>query len=539
MNELYLGVFGTFGNPHGSTQTFYNKEYKRVGLSVKTFDIMTSAIQLYPRTSMYLFRKEKVKNTPVISYAVYSYAQEKGSTRGGTYVGSSIVAVNCLLEERGVLSLLNKFHQSLINNHRNILNGNIEIKHSNEYTIDNFYNFKDLKTSHKKCSDINFNIRNKSLLVYCNSSKLQNFLSLSVELFNLYDAIYFTENKQIVEYVHKKGLLDIATEDNFNDLLNRATKERVKQCENIKEQATSWSKTVIDKVNENKKTIDNKKQIHKQNELSISKMEKENQKILSLVNENFNEINELVRQLQTTPVPSYSKIDEIKNKIEQKRQELNNELREINGLPKIEKIDKPKPINILNTTLTIETPIRSTSFPSFYPSKDDCYTGNKERKGKSIIKVIKQNLKLILILFSLLVSLLLGGLIIGDILYENEDNIISETYSPYNNEKAISNNNENTVSDDNIESLSIAIETYNKLNKNDYNVVVRNLMGGMSLQEVVNIIYKKNPTDISKPFKDKKTEYSKYLYQKNIDYFEIKGNDTILINKQLKEIPCK
>ncbi|MBS9768689.1 MAG: hypothetical protein KGV44_14295 [Flavobacteriaceae bacterium] len=524
MSKIYLGVFGTFGNPHGSTQTFYNQEHRKIGLPIKTFDIITSAIQLYPQTSMYLFRKEKVKDIPVISYAIYSYAQEKGSTRGGTYVGSSIVSLDALLEEKQVLSFLNKFHQSLINNPKNILNGNIEIKHSDEYTIDNFYNFENLKILPKKCADINFNVRNKSLLVHCRLSKLQDFFSLSSELFNLYDAVYFTENKKIVENVEQKGLFDIIDEKGFNNLLNLATKERVKQCENIKKQTSLWSKSITDKVNENKEIVKNNKQIHQQNEISISKMEKETQQTATLVTKNFEEINDLVRQLQTTPVPSYSKIEEIKNRIEQKRQSLDNELRAIKGLPQIARTSKPKPVHIPTPRFEIEEEVKTTNSNPTIPT-EVAYRKPKENKKKLILLGIAIATLLVVFLS------IMGGIYCYKLCFGNDKK------QTINKETVFENSHKNTKCTKCCAKNKLSAN--NVLNENDCNNVTSQLKLNMSISEVVNVIYDKNPTDISKPFKDEKTEYSKLLYQKNEDCFEVQDNDTILIDTKLKKIPSK
>lgn len=59
----------------------------------------------------------------------------------------------------------------------------------------------------------------------------------------------------------------------------------------------------------------------------------------------------------------------------------------------------------------------------------------------------------------------------------------------------------------------------------------------MKIDDVVNVIYNENLRDINQHYEKQKYKYSKLLYQKNESNFEIIDTDTILIDKNLIEIP--
>lgn len=330
MNNIYLGVFGTFGTPNGFTQTFYNQKKGKVGLPLKAFDLKTSAIQLFPRTEIFLLRKERVNNgVPVISYAYYSYAQERGSTRGGTFVGTSISVVNQLLDESKTLTFLKNFQKEITHNYNNFQNGNIMVKHSDEYTINNFQNFENIDFIKSNCNDISTKSMGKTLLIYSSNfpNKLSDYLKKSVELFSLFDTIYFTRHQEVLDYVGRKGLITaIHEEEHFKRLLAQATESRKKECNRIVKSAKEWHKKTTDNIESSKQNFKQKKQQHIDNEKVISKSEETIKDIENFSNDIIKQIEKLISTLKSTPPPSYNKIKEIREKIEEKQSQINQKI---------------------------------------------------------------------------------------------------------------------------------------------------------------------------------------------------------------------
>jgi hypothetical protein len=57
---------------------------------LKSFDLNTNAITIYPQANLYSIRKEVANGAKALSYTQYSFAREQHSDRGGTFIGSSI-----------------------------------------------------------------------------------------------------------------------------------------------------------------------------------------------------------------------------------------------------------------------------------------------------------------------------------------------------------------------------------------------------------------------------------------------------------------
>src|SRR5690606_39978120 len=99
-SSISYTIFGTFGNPNGFTQSTSGPIQ-----SIRKFDLNTTAIQLFDSTvAMYALRKEIVGRDMVISLAKYSYTAERESSRGGTFVGASIVMSNGISDAKTVLN---------------------------------------------------------------------------------------------------------------------------------------------------------------------------------------------------------------------------------------------------------------------------------------------------------------------------------------------------------------------------------------------------------------------------------------------------
>ena len=129
MSNISLIAFGTFGNPNGFTQTFFSGNPVK---GIKAFDIRGS-ILVYPKSKLYSIRKEYKDGYNMIAYAIYTYAQEPTSARGGSFIGSSIMFVGKIAEENIIIQNLNEFHQNLIQ--KNVKDDTIIVNHSDKFDV--------------------------------------------------------------------------------------------------------------------------------------------------------------------------------------------------------------------------------------------------------------------------------------------------------------------------------------------------------------------------------------------------------------------
>ena len=134
MNQhINLIAFGTFGNPNGFKQSFFVFSDENIARNVKTFDLKTDAITLFPNSKIYAIRKELANGSNAIAYSIYTFAKERSSDRGGTFIGSSILFLNKIAEENITINCLNEFHNSLVA--KNVQNDIIDVEHSDNFNI--------------------------------------------------------------------------------------------------------------------------------------------------------------------------------------------------------------------------------------------------------------------------------------------------------------------------------------------------------------------------------------------------------------------
>jgi hypothetical protein len=268
-SNINLIAFGTFGNPNGFKQTFF-KGNKELAKSVRTFDLKTDAIKLFPGNKLYSIRKEAANNFNVISYAVYSFAKEQNSERGGTFIGSGILFVNQIAEENITISLLNEFQQNLVNS--NTQNDIITVNHSDQFTVSKLKDFDKLEHNLRELKGLNFEqSSNINLVVYSelNSNKLQQNLKQAIELLNVFDTIYFTESVEVAEFVHRQGIFKLVQIDGFELEIEKHRNEKKQYLDSIITEFEEEKKITEDHrskwLEKQKKQIADSEKVHKEN----------------------------------------------------------------------------------------------------------------------------------------------------------------------------------------------------------------------------------------------------------------------------------
>lgn len=121
-SQIGLGVFGTFGEPHGFQQVFYYGAHFRGSL-----DLDDNAIEFYPGANLYSIRREIVDGVHSICICVYSYVQELNTTRMGTFLGSCMVLQDGFTEADYIYKVLHSLHEDLMSNEDNVADNIINV----------------------------------------------------------------------------------------------------------------------------------------------------------------------------------------------------------------------------------------------------------------------------------------------------------------------------------------------------------------------------------------------------------------------------
>ncbi|SFI50687.1 hypothetical protein [Halpernia frigidisoli] len=524
MNDnIYLIAFGTFGNPNGFRQSPFIAKDQTVFKSIKTFDLNTNAIKLFPGNKLYSIRKETLNGSKTVAYSVYTFAKEQNSDRGGTFIGSSLLFANEIPAENLTLSKLNEFHQILTS--KNTENDVILVDHSDNFSAVIPQDFDKLIFDLKDFDDLtNFNFNNKFLVVFCETSpnKLNTYLKESLKLLNNYDTIYFTDSEEIAKFVNEKGIYkliqNVGNQRDFEDELQQFKLEKKKLVENqILE---------FEKERQNLES-DKKKQLAELQEqlLNNQRSQEENLNKINASKTAVSEIGENYAKFSAVINESISLL-KANHKIENVRQ-----FYEENKKQFIENLKNGKEVSsfkmIAFSDLKVKTDLKNTieSLPKWtegnnYPKS----SGEKKTKSKyNIYKIIA---------FSSLL-LWIGGLIYflginnkkAD-LASKKVNIYDSIYSEINAKNDLSSKL-NPIPDD-------------SLSKVEYKDLAKKFKESLKIDEIADIIFSQNPDVVKKYYQFQKKDYKDLLFKKNMKSFYVKGNDTLFSpTDSLKIIPAR
>lgn len=299
-NNINLIAFGTFGNPNGFTQTSF-KGNPIVEKKIKNFDIR-GTISIPENRTLYSIRKEYIDGDWLISYSKYSYAKEPTSARGGSFIGVSILFSNQLGQESITLNILEEFHQNLVN--KNVSNEVIMVSHSDNFSVSQPKDFDKIKYNLREINQLySKQVSNKNLFVYCrtNENSLIKYFKESIGLLNIYDIVYFSESKEILDFVCQKSILEIVDEERFKIELQKVEEKRkqeigafLQELEKSKNDSENDRKLIEDKY---RKQIEQNEIKHKENEKLIKDSEIELNKINSNYSEFLKKIDELISRI--------------------------------------------------------------------------------------------------------------------------------------------------------------------------------------------------------------------------------------------------
>jgi hypothetical protein len=522
MENVYVFAFATFGHPNDFRQNCFLPEKRQSDIKVKLFDL-TNAIKIYPKSTLYSIRKENVNGVNIVSYTIYTYAKEKTSDRDGTFIGSSIIYTNGIANENVTIERLKNFHNELIN--KNVIDERLIVNHSNEFTISKSVtiDFDKLSYNLKKPEEpSNYNSSNNNVVVYSliDPNTLQQNFKKALELLNNYDTIFFTDSEEIAKFTISKRLYKFLDENKkeFSNAIEGLRDEKKRQLEIIVNDFQKEISDLADKKNETvrkfKDGIAENKNLHRENGNKIAEYDRQTDKIVRYYAEYEDKIKEAISLIN-----SNKNIDVVKSfHNENKRQFIN----------LINQNTKPTYLNSLNNIQA------RTSLTSNHQSNSDWSQPNSEKSNNEQSKKKKpfKIFKLVSILFFLLWLITIiyyqayqipkKNKIIQDYEYQLNQNIIEEDNEEKDNESI---------------SHELNPKPNNQLNLNDIKNIAKSIKNGMSLEDVVKLIFEKNPTDIKKHYENQIEIYSKKIIELNNNCFEEKDGKNYYKQDTIKYIP--
>lgn len=524
-NSINLIAFGTFGNPNGFKQTFFVGS-KELAKSVKTFDLNTNAIKLFANSKVYAIRKEYANGFNTIAYSVYSYAREQNSDRSGTFIGSSILYTNKIAKEHITIAQLNEFHNQLVN--KNVSNDTISVNHSDKFSVVKPKDFDKIEFHLREIENLNFRQNTDNyLVVFCkiNDNNLNQFFEKSIDLLNVYDTIYFTDNQEVAEFVHQKGIFKLIQNAGEKRDFDREINNLIEERKRKREQSISEFKREVQRINEDKNQtiqefknqIEQSERTHLENERKLKESKEDINKIGQFYDDFLNKTNGLINQLSH----NNGKLEEVKQIHNSNKILFNNGISDLKRPNYTTTIAKPKPKGNLHT----EHQRQDFEHRSGHRRKEERDEFEEKDFKIDIYKVATLVLACLLIVTWVYFLFFKSNSIDkAEVIQNNEEiNIVPQEQE----EKPVEITK---IEDLNPKSNSI-------LNENDFRIVAKNLKPNMKLEDVVKVIFTKNPTEISSVYSGQEAIYSKHLLELNKQCFEEKEGIYYFAKDTLRQIP--
>ncbi|MHA8076158.1 hypothetical protein [Aquirufa sp. TARAVU-A1A] len=532
ITNLYVYTFATFGHPNDFRQSPVKYSKPEVARKIKVFDL-TNAIKVFPESVIYSIRKEKVENSNLIAYSIYSYAQEQTSKRDGTFIGSSLILENKIAKEHDIIEALNGVHENLIE--ENLDNGILKVNHSDQF---NLYlsktHFDKVINPKIDLPDIDFSTSNNNLVVYCDTapSELEIYFNKSIDLLNDYDTIYFTNNEDVIRYVNQRGLFkwiqNVGDKKEFDNQLEILALEKNRKRE---QQLSDLESRIQNIKEERKQEKENFNQLSEQNDRVVA----ENQKKVRESKENFAKIDDVYDNF-------INKSNQILNQVKQKNLSIDVALKtyQSNRVKLREDIEILKSKNsssYLGKVKGLEnTETHNDRYSAPINPKPIDFTKNKETADKS------NPYKIISIILGIALLCTLSYFLIFS---ENASNK-SDDKVPQNEYYDSSENNDAEVHDsasqeDGAESTNQHLLNplpNNELNDKEIKIISKKLKSNSSIDEVVDIIFENHKKDINSHYSEQKNLYKENLYELNKNCFEVSNGIKKFTKKDtLRHIP--
>ena len=222
-NLLGLGVFGTFGQPHGYQQAFnFDVEFS------KSLDLDHEEISLFPGAELYSVKREFVNGVYSIAFCLYSYAREMNANRNGTFIGSTIVLQQVYVDPNTIYKLLRELHDDIINNAQNLSNNTIQVRQAVNLNVKEPAQFQTVKFNTKTIENTPYystkvNPQKKFFIhpgSVDNTPQVVRFFDEALKSYKDAETLYFSFSDKIFHYVNKKGAIKVIEWEDFTSYLD-------------------------------------------------------------------------------------------------------------------------------------------------------------------------------------------------------------------------------------------------------------------------------------------------------------------------------
>lgn len=226
INQVGIGVFGTFGEPHGYQQAFYSG----VGFN-ESLDLDDSAIEFYPGSELYAVKRELIGGVYTVCFCTYSYVRELNTERFGTFLGTCVVLRNSYAEADYIYKALRTLHESTIKNVHNVENGILKPLQVQDIAILEPAEFVALNANIIPISKTPFFssyvdsgrsqlITPSELIADDKHSIVTSFFDEALKQYNDTGSLYFSFDENVSEFVSKEGKIAVTV---WEDFINRKT----------------------------------------------------------------------------------------------------------------------------------------------------------------------------------------------------------------------------------------------------------------------------------------------------------------------------
>ncbi|MEY8760507.1 hypothetical protein [Chryseobacterium tongliaoense] len=515
-STYFFSAFGTFGNPNGFRQSFFLGGNAEIAKNIRTFDLKTDAIQLFPGSKLYGMRKEKIGGSQVISYSLYTFAKEQKSHRAGTFIGSSLMFIDKIAGESLVIDTLNEFHDDL--EKKNVADETISINHSDYFSVSKPKDFDKIGMQLKEVDDFNaVQNNNNYLVVYSetNPPQLQSLFKKALDLLNVYEVIYFTQSHEVGEFVQQKGIFKIVDMNGFEGEISKLHEERTRILKNTIDEFEKEKQILKDEreklIDEVKRQIEQNEKRHQENEKKI----RESKDGIHIINQEYDQysikIDELIRDLK-----SDGKLETIKKLYNDNKKSFNS------------KINQNKSIESLNSVSSANWGNQGMSKAvSPFGNNPERFGRNDRSRREKEPKLNGYKIATFILSFLIIASGVVyfiffdKGNLMG--LLKEETSVVPESVI---DTVAINPGPAETVPA--VVEPGLNPFPISELNPHDRHLINMKIKREMKMDSLIDIIFKENPSSINEYYKYQKRDYAINLYNTNIRSFTIKDMDTIL-----------
>ena len=217
-NLLGLGVFGTFGQPHGFQQAFnHDIEFNQ------SLDLDNEEIALFPGSELFSVKREYVNGIYSIAFCLYSHAREMNANRNGTFIGTAIVLQQVFVDPTTIYKLLRELHDDVSNNPQNLHNNTIQVKQAVNLIVREPALFQSVKYRAKTIENTPYFstkvTHGKKYFIHANvddaAAQVIRFFDEALRSYKQAETLYFTFSSKIAHYVAKKAAIETINWEEF------------------------------------------------------------------------------------------------------------------------------------------------------------------------------------------------------------------------------------------------------------------------------------------------------------------------------------